>query len=138
MKPTPIIYNWEEYTSGPNEPPAERLHITLNPRGMLLLNRRAYEMIGRPAAAMLMYDRRHQAIGIRAAGPGDMKPFPLKAHPKGSHHSIQARPFCRHNGILPPEAVRFTEPELDRDGILILSLHRTEPVAPKKRMKRDE
>ncbi len=134
----PIIRRWVEYTDGPTEPTADRLYVTLNPRGMLLLNRRAFAELGRPAAAMLLYDERNGAIGLRAAGKSDAKPFPVKSHPKGSHHLVYAKPFCRRFGIRPAAAIRFSDPEIDRDGIMILSLQDCEPVVPKVRRRKDE
>lgn len=133
-----MIRDWEEFHGGPTEPSRSRMHVTLNTRCILLLNRKVFDALGDPAAAMLLFDRRNQTIGVRAAGPADIKPFPLKPHPKGSHHGIYAKPFCRHHGIIPAEPVRFTTPEIDHDGTLILSLHHTEPVQAKKRKQKSE
>ncbi|MEJ7622728.1 MAG: hypothetical protein WKF34_01925 [Pyrinomonadaceae bacterium] len=128
-----MIREWEEFHGGPSEPARERLHVTINPRCIILLNKKVSEALGDPASAMLLYDRRNQTIGIRAAGPGDIKPFPVKQHPKGSHRGIYAKPFCRHHKIIPTEHIRFQNPELDQDGVLTLDLHNTEPVEKKKR-----
>lgn len=125
--------SWEEYHGGPNEPLRERWHVTLNRRCILLLNRKAAEAIGTPEMAMLLYDGRNKAIGVRAAGASDINPFPVLPHPKGSHFSIYMRPFCRHFGINSSDHIRFTAPEIDNDGVMVLDLNRIEPVERKKR-----
>jgi len=119
---------WEEFAGGPNEPTNARIHVTLNKKNNLLINKKAFEVLGSPAAVKLLYERRMQTIGVRAAAPGEEKAFPLKRHPRGSHHLISARPFCRYYKINLPEPIKFTEPLID-NGILLLSLHKVEAIS---------
>lgn len=136
MEGNTIVREWDEYHGGPIDTARDRLHVTLSGRALILLNRNVFKLLGEPEWAMLLYDRRNHTIGVRPAGPTDIKPFPVKRHIKGSHHYIHAKPFCRHHNILPTEHVRFTTPELNHEGILILDLQQTEPVVPKKRKPR--
>lgn len=133
MRAEQFAREWEEFQGGPTVPAGDRRHVTLSVRCILLLNRKVFEEMGRPASVMLLFDRKNRTIGVRTARPDDVKPFTVKSHPKGSHHAIHAKPFCRYYQAIPKKAIRFTEPWLDREGNLVLSLKQTEPVVPKKR-----
>ncbi len=119
---------WETYEGGPNESYASRLHVTLNSKSIMLLNQNVYRELGEPEAVMLMYDKRNQTIGVRRAVEGDVRPFPVKMHPKGSHFLVHTANFCRFYKIVPTYNLRFYEARIDGNGVLVLRLQKTEPV----------
>lgn len=110
---------WDEFYGGPNLSSDKRLHVSLNRKGVLLLNRKAYEKIGAPKAAVLLFDRRNSTIGVRPAPPDTQHAFPFKLKPC----EIRAMPFCRHHKIKIPRTISFPNPEVDPDGTLLLNLH---------------
>ena len=116
-----MIRQWDEYTAGPTKPRDERLHVTLNQKGVIFLNRKMHEVLGRPAAAILLFDRRNGLIGIRPANAKHA--FPLKKKSVGTGRIIHASPFCRHHGIKIDGSVVFNDLELEKDGTLTLALH---------------
>ena len=123
---------WEEFNGGPNEPRNDRKHVTLSKRGIILLNDKIYGELGRPATAKLLFDRKMQTIGIRPAEEQEQKVFPLRQKEKASFRFIHAWPFCRHFKIMPPDSIKFTEPEFE-NGVLVLSLHKTEQIVRNKK-----
>jgi hypothetical protein len=133
MKAEKYAREWETFEGGQYEPLSTRRHITLNLRRIFLINKNVFNELGQPEAVMLMYDRKNQTIGMRAAVDGDVRPFPVAPHPKGSHYHIHAAKFCRHYGIELKRHIRFAEPWFDTNGILVLQLNYTEPVVGRDR-----
>lgn len=114
---------WDEFFGGPNVPSDDRLHVTLNSRGVILLNPKAFDVLGKPAAAVLLYDKRNSTIGLRAAPAETQHAFPLRQKAKFRHWLIHANPFCRHHRIKVERTMAFPEAETDAEGILLLDLH---------------
>jgi|SRR5436190_16603263 len=125
-----MIRQWDEYTAGPTKPRDERLHVTLNQKGVIFLNRKMHEVLGRPAAAILLFDRRNGLIGIRPAN--SKHAFPLKKKSVGTGRIIHASPFCRHHGMQIDRAIVFHNPDLDDDGTLMLNLETATHIGRKR------
>ena len=122
-----MVREWKIFKGEPTPRRRDRLRVTINPRGVILVNRKAFEVMGRPEAVLLMYDERHQAIGLQPASAGEQYAFPLKSKDKVTHRTIYAWPFCKFFKLKPPKTVSFTSPELDHNGVLMLHLnHATE------------
>ena len=60
-----MIEEWEEFEGGPKLPVEERLHVTLNFKGVIFFNRLAFEALGKPESAVLLFEKR-----IRRSGYG--------------------------------------------------------------------
>lgn len=118
--------NWTKYLGRPNQGDRMAVRVTLNSRGVILLNRRAYECIGSPGAVELMYDEGEKVIGLRPKDIRHANAFPLKfKHTndnKYQYRIISASPFCKHFSIEPKYTILFTQPDLDNDGTLQLPL----------------
>ena len=127
-----MIIHWDEFEAGPTEPPSERVHVTLSPKNVILLNGNIYEQMGKPEAVVLMFDKVHSLIGLRPARADRPGAFPVKHKPPGSHRLVRATPFCKHHGIKVDRPTAFIEPELDGDGILRLDLRKTVGVGRRK------
>jgi hypothetical protein len=115
--------DWEQFTEGPGESPKNRIHVTLNRFGMLLMNTAAYQSIGSPEAVTFFYNRHLHRIGVRSIPRRDRKAFPVMRF--GSSWRVQACNFCRAHGIHPEKTEKFIEPTIDPDGDLILDLNNT-------------
>ena len=119
--------HWEKYTGGPNITNRDRLHVTLNSKGMIKFNRKAYEAIGTPSAALLFFEKATSTIGITAAQPHLTEAFPFTQN--NINWTLNAMPFCRHFGIkFDTGTEAFINPELDTDGTLMLDLRQTRRV----------
>ncbi|MEP6788931.1 MAG: hypothetical protein ABJB40_10900, partial [Acidobacteriota bacterium] len=114
--------NYEKFLGGP----AKRLgqlaepRVTINRKGLIYLNRKAYESLGSPKAVSLYYSREDDSIAIEPAYPRFAENFPVITKQEG--HSIHAASFCRHFGISVPNTERFLRPDLNKQGALILGL----------------
>ena len=127
-----MINHWEDFDAGPTQPRGERLHVTLSPRNVILLNGNMHEQMGKPEAVMLMFDKVHSLIGLRATHPDRPGAFPLKNKSGGRHKLVRATPFCKHWGIRVDRPTAFIDPELTSDGILKLDLRKTFTVGRRK------
>jgi hypothetical protein len=117
---------WTVYQGGPNNGERLAVRVTLNSRGVILLNKAAYECMGSPGAVELMFDEEEGVIGLKPKDLRHQNAFPLKGKwvdkKKYQYRIIHASPFCKHFDIQPKSTILFTQPDMDDDGTLLLSL----------------
>lgn len=124
-----MLDQWEQFEAGPNQPREDRLYVSLNAKGQILLSRKAVESLGSPAAVVLMFSKVSSKIGIRAARSLDKGAFPLIGRRSARSRTIYASPFCRNYGIRVGGTVSFIGIKLDNEGVLILDLSKTARVS---------
>ncbi|MEP7076510.1 MAG: hypothetical protein ABI878_11945 [Acidobacteriota bacterium] len=112
---------WEKFRGGPAG--GSELSITLNPRGMIYLNEKAYQVFGAPQAVALYYGREDDSIAMEPAYPRFAENFKLVKRETG--WCIHASSFFRHFGIRVPVTQRFLRPNLTNEGQFILDLRDT-------------
>jgi len=119
---------WEKFTGGPTVRGTDHLHVTLNSKGVIMMNRKAFEELGKPKAAVLFIDKESSVIGISPAHEKLREAFPVI--PKGgiSYWHINAMPFCRHYGIQMSGTEVFTSAGINAQGLLELDLRTTRLV----------
>ena len=118
---------WEKFTGGPFVAFQDRIHVTLDGKGKLLLNRNVHRLLGKPEAVMLYFNRKKDTIGISPAHARLAEAFPVR--PSGESFVIYVGTFCRHFGIRLTTTEKFVRPDFDNDGILILELANTVTVS---------
>lgn len=117
----PIEREFEKYRGGPTEDPKVRVHVSLAPNGRMILNRKAFEMIGKPPAVYLYFSRTTDTIAVEPVqSPRLAESLPVLQEKKSSVR-VNAAPFCRHFNIRVPATSRFIRPEV-RNGRLLLKL----------------
>ena len=127
MLNNPIEREFEKYRGGPTVDPKVRVHVSLSPIGRLILNNKAYALIGKPPAVNLFYSRVHDVIAIEPVTSARLpKSMPVMQN-KNNSVRINAAPFCRHFGIRVDVTSRFITPE-PRNGRLWLKLGETVQV----------
>lgn len=114
---------WEKFRGGPAAASKDDVRVTLNPRGLIYLNAKAYGAIGQPTAVALYYNREDDAIAVEPGYPRFVENFPLVKRLNG--YAVNAGSFCRHFGIQIPKTQRFLRPNMTNEGQLILSLRET-------------
>ena len=105
------------------------IYVTMNPKGHIVMNRRAYEAVGSPEAFLLMYDTLNDRIGLKPAAAN--APDAYRACPSGRHGGKLVRAFrlMQENGLDIPETVQFHDAAVDND-VLILD-RRIAKVSPR-------
>ena len=53
---------FERFRGGANEALSKRLHVTISPANLILLNRNVYNLFGKPAAVYLNYSRERDSL----------------------------------------------------------------------------
>lgn len=124
--------DFERFHGGPNEPASKRLHVTISPAKLILLNRNVYNMMGKPAAVYLNFSRERDVIALEPASPRVTDAFPVIQNT--SNWRINAAPFCRNFNIDLDTQLKFIRPELEGDA-LMLKLSETISVGGRKRRK---
>src|SRR5438132_1365031 len=128
-----MISHWEEFNAGPTERLDRRMHVTLSPKNVILLNGNMHEQLGKPDAVVLLFDKVNSVIGVRPDIPGRGNAFPVTRKGPGRHRLIRATPFCRHYGIKVDRVTSFISPDIDADGVLRLDLKATTEIGRRKK-----
>ena len=118
---------WTIYYGGPNGGVRMAIRITMNSRGVLLFNKRAWEACGKPPAAELMFDEVENVIGLRPRDIRYQNAFPFKntnsaRHRKYEYRIVHTAAFCKHFDIRPKSTILFANPDMENDGTLLLDL----------------
>lgn len=87
-----------------------------------MIGAKAFEQMGEPEAAVLLFDKCNHTIGIAPAEKDAINAYPLIAKRYDRHRTIRANLFCRHHMIYVPRTAAFGKVEIDHDGILLLDL----------------
>lgn len=120
-----MIERWTEFQGGPCRARRGEARVTLNHRGVMLLNKVAYEALGMPAAVKLLYDEDRRVIGVVPHDARHRNAFPVTQKDKWNNRVIHITSFCRHFGIDVGRTVQFHEIDIDREGMMRLELNRT-------------
>src|SRR5437867_1878032 len=115
--------NWIEFEEGPASP-RDRMIVSMNRHGSIMLNGVAMTELNRPEAVTLHFDNINDRIGIRPVSPLMPNAFSMwmdKRYPSGR---IAARSFAARHEIKLDYTVRFLGPEM-RNDMLIVSLRNT-------------
>ncbi len=101
--------------------------VTIQRRGPMSLNMATYELLGRPEAAELLFDREGDRIGIRKVPPTEPYAFPVRPQGrkegKPSNFVLSTQTFTRYFEIDTSTAMRYPV-EMQEDDILIVDLSR--------------
>ena len=117
---------WEKFAGGPAKPMGEDVRVTINRKGLIYMNSRAYAAFGRPEAVALYYCREDDAIALEPAYPPNEQNFNVRKKQNG--FSVHASTFCRNYNIRVPKTERFIRPDFTAEGQLVLSLRETVAV----------
>ncbi len=104
-------------------------HVSLNPNGSLVMNAVVYVELGSPAEVDLFYNWAEKTIGVLPAPEATRDSYPVGSRGK-SAKVVRALRLLQRCRIDMPHSLRFTAPEIDKDGMLKLDLRRTAPLQP--------
>ncbi len=98
------------------------IYVTLNSKGVIVMNRSAHEKLDNADAFLLLYDSANNAIGLMPASSEMPNAYP--AFNSGKHGGKKINAYCllAECGIVIKDTLEFPDAEIDPDGILILNL----------------
>ncbi len=123
-----MIRPWTKFNGKPNHSFRDKMRVTINHKSSLMLNRVAFEAIGRPAAVELLFDQTYGIIGVKPIRPDAHNAFPVKPVLKGTYRRINAASFCLHFDLRIEKTMMFLDAAIEPDGVLELNLAKTMTV----------
>ena len=110
------------------------IYATMNPLGHIFISKRTYELLGEPDAFHLLFDKINAAIGLKPTKKVMKNAYPALNRSGHGGRVIRSYSFIEEFGIRLNKTVRFINPEIDEDGILVLDLRKVRSAAkPKKK-----
>lgn len=119
--------DWIEIKRGDIMPQFAGIYATLNRQGTIVIGRGTYEMLGAPAAFLLLYDKANNRIGLKPAALTTRNAYPAGVTNRSGAKRIRAHRLLREHRIILSQTMQFDEAEIDDDGILILDLRTAIP-----------
>lgn len=119
--------DWIEIKRGDIMPQFAGIYATLNRQGTIVIGRGTYEMLGTPAAFLLLYDKANNRIGLKPAALTTRNAYPAGVTNRSGAKRIRAHRLLREHRIILSQTMQFDEAEIDDDGILILDLRTAIP-----------
>lgn len=105
------------------------MYVSLNTLGDIVLNRVAYEQLGEPPAAELLYDRERETIGIKPLNTETAEnAFPVRPRGDRGGYRIRANRLLRDFGIDIRQTRLFPGCQIDRHGVLCLDIRYSKPI----------
>lgn len=98
---------WEEFDYTGASKADNRPYISLQVRGSFQINRASYELMGKPIAVKLLYDRQKQLIGFRPAQEGERASYTVRKATTSETYMVAARAFVNYYDIEVHETRRY-------------------------------
>ena len=118
--------DWIEIKRGDVMPQYSGMHVSLNPKGDIVMNSITYTKLGEPVAFSVLYDRVNNRIGLKPASMSARNAYPaIKSNRTG--RMVRGHRLLREHRIILPHTMQFDEAEIDQDGILVLDLRTAKP-----------
>lgn len=121
--------NWEKFTKEVSRKVEKK--VSLSKRGVLSLNKSAYEALGEPKAVDLLFDKEESLVGIQSSTPNAKTSFKVnEQQSKYKSYYVSAKSFCDYYQIDISKTISFSDVKID-NGILILDLKKATKIKPK-------
>ncbi len=121
-----MLAEWVEIKRDDVQPQYAGLHVTMNKKGHIVMNRFAHEQLGSPEWFRLLYDTVNHRIGLKPVEASTPHAYPaLKSNRTGI--MVRAHRLMREKRIMLPHTMQFDEVAIDTDGILTLDLRTARP-----------
>ena len=98
------------------------MYASLSPKGVIALSRRTGETTGSPLAYLVMFDEANQRIGLKPAATGATNAYPAIKQGGSACRRINAFRLMAEQRLKLTYGLRFTEIEIDAEGVLTLDL----------------
>jgi hypothetical protein len=119
--------DWIEIKRGDILPQYAGIYASLSRKGTIVIGRGTHEMLGAPAAFLLLYDKANNRIGLKPAALSTRNAYPAGGTNRSGAKRIHAHRLLREHRITLPHTLQFDEAEIDDDGILVLDLRSARP-----------
>ena len=118
--------NWKVIERDPRAGKWALMYVTLSPKGLISLSKYAWEKTGSPMAYLVLFDEENQRIGLKPTATGVQHAFPVLSRGPSLGKKVNAFRMMAEQRIKLEHGIRFTDMEIDAEGILILNLRTAE------------
>ncbi len=98
------------------------LYASLSPKGVIALSGRTWQKTGSPLAYLVMFDEANQRIGLKPVAAGAKNAYPAIKQGRVGCRRINAVRLMVEQRLKLTHGLRFTDIEIDADGVLTLDL----------------
>ncbi len=109
---------WEEFDYTPKVVLSD-IHVSIGPRGRMLIGKRAMELLGQPATVMMLFCRAEKIIAIKPVHPRHPKAITLRSNGRDHYRLLPVMVFCKKYGIELGRTFVFNEPEIENRTLLL-------------------
>lgn len=118
------ISNWTVFSDKSHVTRRHTMTVSLGPNRSLYLNRVVFRALSEPKAVELLFDEFNKRIGIRPVDPKQPNSRAVRDH-GGKGYCITLAGFCTRFGIRIGSTIRFFDPFVNTEDILVLDLKKT-------------
>lgn len=116
-----MAYEFERFTARVTPTRWPHPRITIHRTGTMGLNRRAFELLGEPAAVAFLFDRRRRVIGLEPASADAADAYRIIKKAGSESYVVRAARFLEHYGIAPQQPLVWGHVQV-HEGIVVLDL----------------
>ena len=120
---------WEENVPGLPRGRWSRPQATMGPNGNIRITRRTWELMEQPAFVIVLFNITTLTIGLKPIRACIGNAYPVEPFERLGGRIVRAASLVPQSRFRCDRAVRFLDPSIDDDGILILDLKTAYPAA---------
>jgi len=114
--------NWAQVPRGDKRAQWAGIYVTMNSKGMIVINRSAHERMDKPAAFHVLYDSANNVIGLKPTGVNMRNAYPAYSSGRHGGRRVNAYRLLTERGLVIKDTLEFPDADIDEDGILVLNL----------------
>lgn len=122
-----MIKQWELFEKVSAGRVARNMRVSLNERGSISLNQKAFDELKEPVEAELYFDKINKLIGIKPVLEHTAYSYPVRKQGENRSYIIRAMSFLTYYNIKITGTVLFISPTVE-DGMLVLDMNNTKAV----------
>ena len=114
--------NWAQIPRRDKRAQWAGIYVTMNSKGMIVINRSAHERMDKPAAFHVLYDSANNVIGLKPTGVNMRNAYPAYSSGRHGGRRVNAYRLLTERGLVIKDTLEFPDADIDEDGILVLNL----------------
>lgn len=114
--------NWREIPRGDKRAQWAGIYVTMNSKGVIVINRAAHERMNLAEAFLLLFDNGNNTIGLKPISRSMRNAYPAAKHGRHGGRRVNAYRVLTENSLHIKDTLEFPDAEVDEDGVLVLNL----------------